>query len=126
MSVDVKEVHEAYLSVARSMVEKIKAKHPDRNPQEVLNGAIQAFGTVLAGLGDLSPQESFLVLGFIATIPTVAILRHKGPAEVAPFVKSMAELFAYTMLDRIPQVIDQMVRQDALAAKKKGAKVTLA
>jgi hypothetical protein len=125
MSVDVKEVHEAYLSVARSMLEKIKARHPGQNPQQVLDGAMQSFGTVLAGLGDLSPQESFLVLGFIATIPTAAILRHKGPAEVAPFVKSMAELFAYTMLDRIPQVIDQMVRQDAVVAMKRSAKVTL-
>ena len=40
---------------------------------------------------------------------------------VAPFVKSMAELFAYTLLDRLPVVIDQIVKQDS----KRAARVTL-
>jgi hypothetical protein len=115
------QMHEEYLKVVKSTLAKIQKKHPGQNPAAVLDGFMQAFGTLLVGVGDLNPTEAFVLLGFAGTVPSAAILKHKGPAEVAPFVKSMAELFAYTLLDRLPVVIDQIVKQDS----KRAARVTL-
>jgi hypothetical protein len=113
-------VRNAYLGVVRSMLEKIQKRHPGQDPQKVLGGAMASLGNLLLGLGDLEPNEAFCVLGFAAAISSASVLKHKGPNEVAPYVKAMAELFAYTMLDRIPSTIDQMVKQDAIAAQRAG------
>lgn len=115
------QMHEEYLAVVKTLLGKIQKKHPNQDPQVVLNGFMQAFGMLLTGLGDVNPTEAFVLLGFAGTVPSASLLKHKSPAEVAPFVKSMAELFAYTLLDRLPVIIDQVVKQDG----KRAARVTL-
>jgi hypothetical protein len=119
------EAHKAYLAIVASILKKVQQKHPGERPQEVLDGCMSAMGRVLGGLGDLSVNEAFVVLGFAATIPSAMMLKNAGPAEVAPYVKNMAELFAYTMLDRLPPTIDQITEQDRAHQRSQNNKVVL-
>jgi hypothetical protein len=119
------EAHKAYIAIVKSTLGKIQKKHPGEDPYTILNACMQTLGHVLVGLADLEPNEAFMVLGLAAAIPSAVVLKNAGPAEVAPYVKGMAELFAYTLLDRLPSAIDQVTQQDKLRQRQHNNKVVL-
>jgi hypothetical protein len=119
------EAHKAYIAIVKSTLGKIQKKHSGEDPTTILNACMQALGRILVGLGDLEPNEAFMVLGLAAAIPSAVVLKNAGPAEVAPYVKGMAELFAYTLLDRLPSAIDQVTQQDKLRQRQHNNTVVL-
>lgn len=119
------DAHQAYMEIFKSLLAKIQTAHPGINPLSVLEASLTTIGKILLELGHIEPNEAFILLGLIATKPSAFICKTKGPTEVSEYVKSMSELFAYTILDRIPSAIDQITQQEK-AQQKQNNKVTLA
>jgi hypothetical protein len=118
------EAHQAYIGIVKSLLAKAQEAHLGANPNNTLEACLQTVGQVLLELGHLEVNEAFVVLGFIATKPLAFMCKGMGPDEVSKVVKSMAELFAYTILDRLPSAIDQITQQEK-AQRAKNNKVVL-
>lgn len=103
--------HEIYIEIVKSLLSKIQVKHPGENPSVILESCLQTIGKVLMELGNVATNEAFVVLGFIASKSSAFVCHDFGPNETAKYVKDMSDLFVYTLLERLPDAIDQITQQ---------------